>query len=59
MGTDEFHKKRKSSEKRKKDIRNIKPKILIVCEGEKTEPNYFKAFRITSVQVQVIGTRSL
>lgn len=29
---------------------------MIVCEGEKTEPNYFKAFRITSVKVQVIGT---
>lgn len=25
--------------------RNIVVRILIVCEGEKTEPNYFKAFR--------------
>jgi hypothetical protein len=22
--------------------------LLIVCEGEKTEPNYFRAFRVTS-----------
>ena len=24
------------------------PRILIVCEGKKTEPNYFKAFRVTN-----------
>jgi hypothetical protein len=36
---------------------------LIVCEGEKTEPNYFRAFRLSSATVQVEGcgmnTRSL
>ncbi len=26
----------------------VRPSILIVCEGEKTEPNYFRAFRITN-----------
>ena len=31
-------------EKRRKP-RNIVVRILIVCEGEKTEPNYFNAFR--------------
>ena len=30
--------------------------FLIVCEGEKTEPNYFKAFRVKSAQVVVEGT---
>jgi hypothetical protein len=30
---------------RKLNIREKKEKILIVCEGEKTEPNYFRAFR--------------
>ena len=29
--------------------------ILIVCEGEKTEPNYFKSFRVSSVKINVIG----
>ncbi len=28
------------------DLKNKRRKILIVCEGEKTEPNYFKSFPI-------------
>jgi hypothetical protein len=32
-----------------------KQSILIVCEEEKTEPNYFKAFKVTSANVVVIG----
>lgn len=30
------------------------PTVLIVCEGEKTEPQYFQAFKLSSVKV--IGT---
>jgi hypothetical protein len=32
-----------------------KPSILIVCEGENTEPSYFNQFRITSAEVKSIG----
>lgn len=32
-----------------------KPSILIVCEGEKTEPSYFNQFRITSANVKSVG----
>lgn len=32
-----------------------KERILILCEGEKTEPNYFKSFRVTSAKVEVFG----
>ncbi len=32
-----------------------KRRILILCEGEKTEPNYFRAFRVTSVIIDVLG----
>lgn len=32
---------------------NPKKRILIVCEGEKTEPNYFRAFRVTSAVVKI------
>jgi len=32
-----------------------KKRILIVCEGEKTEPNYFRSFRVTSASVVVKG----
>ncbi|MDR1864516.1 MAG: RloB family protein [Bacteroidales bacterium] len=37
--------KRFAKSSRKKKTRRIKVFFLIVCEGEKTEPNYFKKFR--------------
>lgn len=35
-----------------------KPKqtFLIVCEGEKTEPNYFKSFRVSSAAIEIVGS---
>ncbi len=43
MGTDDFFSKRKGARKKRgENIREITPyRYLIVCEGEKTEPNYF------------------
>lgn len=35
----------------------IKQAFLIVCGGEKTEPNYFEGFPISSVHVEIIGMR--
>lgn len=32
-----------------------RPSILIVCEGENTEPSYFNQFRITSAKVKSVG----
>jgi hypothetical protein len=32
-----------------------KPYILIVCEGENTEPSYFKHFRLSSAIVKSVG----
>ena len=32
-----------------------KPSILIVCEGENTEPSYFNQFRIYSATVKSVG----
>lgn len=32
-----------------------KDSFLIACEGEKTEPNYFKAFRLSSARVYILG----
>lgn len=43
-----FHKKREKSKKdleRKKAKRSSFEKVLIVCEGAKTEPNYFKEMK--------------
>lgn len=36
--------KRHEYKKKKRSIRQVICRILIVCEGEKTEPNYFRAF---------------
>ena len=55
MGSDDLFKKRKKDRRRKKETREIKPKILIVCEGEKTEPYYFKSFKITSAKIKICG----
>jgi len=53
MGTDDIHHKRKRQKEEnygrsganRKDKRE---RFLIVCEGEQTEPNYFKAFPVKS-----------
>jgi hypothetical protein len=51
--------------KRKKDIdqklkriplgKIEKPTILIVCEGEKTEPSYFHQYKISSAEIKIVG----
>ncbi|RME44684.1 MAG: RloB domain-containing protein [Caldilineae bacterium] len=40
--------------------RELRPRFLIVCEGEKTEPNYFRSFRVNAVvEVRGIGRNTL
>lgn len=58
MGSDDlFRKKNKKDFERVKGLqKEYKNSILIVCEGEETEPNYFKAFPVTGVKVEVQGT---
>ncbi|SHE42449.1 RloB-like protein [Marinitoga hydrogenitolerans DSM 16785] len=41
--------------KRRKNTREIKPLILIVCEGEKTEKYYFDSFEVSNAYVKVEG----
>jgi len=40
---------------RKSNIRKPKQRFLIVCEGEKTEPNYFRCFRVPKEVLDVKG----
>jgi hypothetical protein len=40
---------------RRVNIREIKQRFLIVCEGEKTEPNYFRSFRVPKVVIDIQG----
>ncbi|UCH94027.1 MAG: RloB domain-containing protein, partial [Candidatus Aminicenantes bacterium] len=57
MGTDNlFWKRKNKSLKRKSRNRGKLPEsFLIVCEGGKTEPNYFKAFKLSSAAIRVEG----
>lgn len=58
MGCDDFFKKaklEKNGYKRKRTKRNVKPRILIVCEGERTEPNYFRCFLGANIKVEGFG----
>ena len=63
MGTDDlFHKrkaKRASELARRKARREPYAKVLVVCEGEKTEPNYFNGLKdhygLNSANVEVCG----
>jgi hypothetical protein len=41
--------------KRRKNFRPIRKNFLIVCEGEKTEPNYFSNFRVPKSIIDVVG----
>lgn len=64
MGTDNLHHKRKArtinSLKRQKSLRDSYEVVLIVCEGEKTEPNYLIELRdelgLNSANIKVLGT---
>ncbi|MCW8966253.1 MAG: RloB family protein [Candidatus Pacearchaeota archaeon] len=63
MGTDNLHHKRRAKRAsdlaRRKAKREPYEKVLIVCEGEKTEPNYFKKLKdhleLSSANVMVTG----
>jgi len=57
MGSDDLFKRQKAGEVKKSDKlrKELKDSILIVCEGEKTEPNYFRSFPVAGVKVEVLG----
>ena len=63
MGTDNLFLKKKErkaeSLRRRRAMREPYDVIFIVCEGEKTEPNYFielkKNFRLSSANVRISG----
>ncbi|MEM6502673.1 MAG: RloB family protein [Cyanobacteria bacterium P01_C01_bin.89] len=41
--------------RRKVDTRKIRQRFLIVCEGTKTEPNYFRSFRLPGLVIDIEG----
>lgn len=48
--------KKRSKYSRRKNVRERRKTFLIVCEGEKTEPLYFSAFRVPKEICEVKGT---
>lgn len=63
MGTDDIKKKeiakRIAYKNRKVDVIPTKPRILIMCEGQKTEPNYFVGFKLKLIIESVRGGDAL
>lgn len=52
---DEFKRRDRSYRPRRIATREPIPAFLIVCEGQKTEPNYFRSFRVPSLVLEVEG----
>ena len=48
---------KRSEPQRKPPQRDLRPRFLIVCEGSKTEPNYFGGFPVSKelVDLEIIG----
>lgn len=57
MGSDNLYwfKKRGQTKRKDKLIQEYRDSLLIICEGKKTEPNYFKSFQTSGVKVKIIG----
>lgn len=51
----EFRTRGRGYSPRPVDTRNVLQRFLIVCEGEKTEPNYFRAFRVPKEVADIRG----
>lgn len=66
MGSDDLFQKRKTRKtqllRRRQAMKDSYDVILIVCEGKKTEPNYFtelkKTFRLSNANVRICGRGS-
>lgn len=66
MGTDNLHHKRKArksnSLKRKIEKRDPYDLVLIVCEGSKTEPNYFRSlcdeYQLNTANIEIMPCKS-
>ncbi len=50
-----LHRQARSYMERRVDTQPIHQRFLIICEGEKTEPNYFECFRAQGLVVDVEG----
>ncbi|HSH03806.1 MAG TPA: RloB family protein [Anaerolineae bacterium] len=52
---EEYKRRGQNSGKRKKNKRHLRKRFLIVCEGERTEPNYFESFKVAKELCEIVG----
>lgn len=52
---EQFTSRQRNYMQRSVDVTDVRQRFLIVCEGSKTEPNYFKKFRVPRVVIDVEG----
>ncbi len=50
-----FSKKKRNKTANRREVKETREVFLIVCEGTETEPNYFKHFPLSQLQIDVIG----
>jgi hypothetical protein len=50
-----LHRQARSYMQRRVNELSVRQRFLIVCEGGKTEPNYFRKFRVPQLVVQIEG----
>jgi hypothetical protein len=51
----DFPGRRNQYRRNRENTRSELERILVVCEGEKTEPNYFRGFRVPTLDLRVEG----
>lgn len=50
-------KRQRGRQSRRIETREVRQRFLIVCEGEQTEPNYFRDFQVPGLVITVADTR--
>lgn len=62
MGTDDLHKKRNTSLRKRQANKQEKEAILVVCEGKKTEVNYLRQLKdylkLNNVQIDIFPSKN-
>lgn len=62
MGTDDLHKKRNTSLRKRQVNKQEKEVILVVCEGKKTEVNYLRQLKdylkLNNVQIDIFSSKN-
>jgi hypothetical protein len=50
------NRRRRWTKGRREDLREVRPRFVLICEDGKSAPNYFRDFRLTSAEIIAVGT---